>query len=326
MRSISNNVAVEATVSPKVFFKLIFFSFVLVLSLFSVKPVWADDDNVTLNIGGATIDVFFAPGVAQKDYKLSRKEVVAWIERSAHAVTKYFHRFPVKSLRMAINDGAGSRVNGTAYHGEVPLIMINISESFDAQFLTNDWVMVHEMVHLSFPPVVRRHNWLLEGLATYVEPVVRVRAGLLKEDEAWKWLINGTPQGLPRFGNRGLDNTPTWGQTYWGGAIFFLVADMRIHQQTNNKFGIEHALRAIQKNGGSMQLEHTWQVDKALKIGDKATGTQVLMTLYNEMKDKAVKTDLEQIWRDLGVSRKGNKTLYNDNAPLAQLRRSIYQE
>ncbi|MGK0272880.1 MAG: hypothetical protein ACI88H_003556 [Cocleimonas sp.] len=139
-------------------------------------------------------------------------------------------------------------------------------------------------------------------------------------------MIKGTPQGLPESGNQGLDNTPTWGQRYWGGAIFFLVADIRIHQQSNNKFGIEHALRAIQREGGSMQLEENWEVVKALSIGDKATGTNILVTLYNKMKDKAVMTDLNAIWKDLGVSYQNKKISYDDTAKSVDLRQSLMNQ
>ncbi len=299
------------------------------VSLFSILTLQAANAvaaDKMLSIGGAKIEISFALGVAEQDYRLNRQQVITWIERSANAVTKYFKRFPVKTLNLSISEGAGGRVNGVAYNGAEPLVMINIRPSFDENTLAKDWVMVHEMVHLSFPPVHRRHQWLLEGLATYVEPIARVRAGLLSEDDAWKWLIKGTPQGLPEAGNQGLDNTPTWGQRYWGGAIFFLVADMRIHQQTNNKYGIEHALRGIQRGGGSMQLEQNWEVMKALSLGDKATGTSVLVDLYNEMRDKLVMTDLDAIWRDLGVSRKDSKIVYDNTAKLADLRRSIMNE
>ncbi len=295
-------------------------------SIFAVQTTFALEAEKILNIGGAKIEIHFTPGVAEQDYKLNREQVIAWIEQSANAVTDYFQRFPVKTLRMRVTDGARNRVDGKAYHGSEPLIVINLRKSFDGNTLANDWVMVHEMVHLSFPPVKRHHHWLLEGLATYVESIVRVRAGLLSEDQAWEWLIKRTPQGLPQAGNQGLDNTPTWGQRYWGGAIFFLVADIRIHQQSNNKFGIEHALRAIQRGGGSMQLEDDWDVTKALSMGDKGINTDVLVTLYNEMRDKPVMTDLNAIWQDLGVSLKGRKVVYDNTAKLADLRRSIMNQ
>ena len=302
------------------------FVFILCLTVFhsGFNTVNASTpSNTTLQIGNSKIEIVISQDVGGDNYSVNHAQIIEWIERSANAVADYFQRFPVKSLKILVNSGAGRRVDGTAYHGEEPLIISSINETMTSEFLRNDWVMVHEMVHLSFPPVYRRHNWLLEGLATYVEPIVRVRAGIMKEDKAWLWLIKGTPQGLPKAGDKGLDNTPTWGRTYWGGAVFFLLADIQIHQQTKNKFGIEHALRAIQKAGGSMQLESNWQVSKALAIGDKATGTHVLMTLYNSMKNQAVMTDLEKIWKQLGVSIRGNKVNYNNKASQADLRQTL---
>ena len=311
--------------APAKTFSFHFAVLILVLFLGGISNASAKTlPDKLLKIGGAEIEVFFAPGVADEAYAASQEEIIEWIERSAKAVVDYFHVFPVKNLNIRITDGAGARVGGTSYPGATPFITISINQAMTKEFLFDDWVMVHEMVHLSFPPLKRRHYWLLEGLATYVEPIVRVRAGIMKEDNAWRWLINGTPQGLPKAGDKGLDNTPTWGRKYWGGAVFFFLADIAIHKQTNNKFGIEHALRAIQAAGGSMQLEMDWEVSKALAIGDKATGTKVLMTLYKQMKDKPVITDLAVIWKELGVSLKGTEVVYNNAALSAKIRKSIY--
>ena len=49
--------------------------------------------------------------------------------------------------------------------------------------------------------------------------------------------MKSMPFGLPKEGDKGLDYTHTWGRTYWGGAIFCLLADIEIRQQTNNKNG-----------------------------------------------------------------------------------------
>ena len=39
-----------------------------------------------------------------------------------------------------------------------------------------DWMLTHEMVHLSFPSMADEHHWIEEGIATYVEPMRGVRA------------------------------------------------------------------------------------------------------------------------------------------------------
>ncbi len=305
------------------FHKQVFIVFALLTFNFSHATT---NPKNSITIGSSVINVSFAPGANNNTLKLGRKRIVDWIEQSANAVADYYQVFPVEKLNIAINPSSGySRrpINGIAYHGEIPLIVITLNTQTNERGLREDWVLVHELVHLGFPPVRRRHHWIEEGLATYVEPIARVRAGMMDEKDAWKWLMTGVPNGLPAFGDRGLDFTPTWGRTYWGGALFFLLADIRIHQQTNNRLGIEHALRAIQNAGGTMAQETTWPIEKILEIGDKATGTNVLSTLYVEMKDKPMKPDLKTIWKQLGIQLKNKDIVFNDSARDVELRKSL---
>jgi len=41
------------------------------------------------------------------------------------------------------------------------------------------------------------------------------------------------------------------------------MVDVEIHQRTNNRYGLEDALRGIVRAGGNM--EHDWQLTRALK-------------------------------------------------------------
>ncbi len=284
--------------------------------------VYADSPSeLQLNIKGSTINLMFAPEASDEHFTLGHKKIVQWIEKSANAVADYFEQFPVKNLNLVINPGSGSRIDGTAYHNSTPLIVLSIRTDITEQQLQKDWVLVHEMVHLAFPPMRRKHSWAEEGLATYVEPLVRVRAGMMSEEDVWRWLIKGTPNGVPKNGDKGLDNTSSWGMKYWGGAIYFLLADIQIHEATNNKYGLEHALRAINKAGGSMALESTWTITKALSIGDKALETNTLFSLYNEMKSKAFDPELENIWKKYGVRLKNDQIIFDKNR--SELRREI---
>ena len=274
-----------------------------------------------LNIKSSTINLMFAPEASDKHFTLGHQKIVQWIEKSANAVADYFEQFPVKNLNFSINPGSGSRINGTAYHSSTPLIVLSIRTDITEKQLQKDWVLVHEMVHLAFPPMRRKHGWAEEGLATYVEPLVRVRAGMMTEEDVWRWLIKGMPNGIPKYGDKGLDNTSSWGMKYWGGAIYFLLADIEIHETTKNKYGLEHALRAINKAGGSMALENTWPITKALSIGDKAIETNTLTSLYNEMKGKSFDPELKKIWKKYGVSLKNDQIIFDKNS--SELRREI---
>ena len=98
------------------------------------------------------------------------------------------------------------------------------------------------------------------------------------------------PRGLPAAGDRGLDNTHSWGRTYWGGAMFCLLADVQIRQHTHNRLGLQDALRAILKASGGLAAD--WPIERVLRTGDAAVGGTVLADLYARYKDAAVSPDL----------------------------------
>jgi hypothetical protein len=269
-------------------------------------------------VGGGQIDVVFADGAPDLD----RGRVMNWIHDSAQAVTTYFGRFPVAHAGILVIAGDGAGIgSGATYGFDGSAIRIRVGRAADATVFKDDWVLVHEMTHLALPTVPRRSQWLLEGNATYVEPIARAQAGQLDPAEVWRWSVEGMPKGLPAASDRGLDNTPTWGRTYWGGAIFWLLADVRIRRKTHNRLGVNDALRAINRSSGGIGAN--WSVDKVVAVGDGATGTNELTRLYHEMKSTPVMTDLQDLFVNLGVRAHGGKIDFDDNAPLADIRRGI---
>jgi hypothetical protein len=268
----------------------------------------------SLAIGRAELELQFAPGF---DADL-QAQARAWVRRSAEAVAGYFGGFPVQQaeLLMVPEDGAG--VRGGVTYG-VPSLLIRVRlgrETTRAQFL-NDWIMVHEMVHLAIPRIPRSQNWLHEGIATYVESVARGRAGLVNAATVWRDWAKAMPQGQPQQGDAGLDHTPTWGRTYWGGAMFCLLADVRLLARSERRAGLQQALQGVLAAGGSYAV--AWSVDRILATADEAVGQTTLTELYQRMKASPEPADLDGLWRELGVV--GN-TL-DDDAPLAAVRRAI---
>ncbi len=122
-------------------------------------------------------------------------------------------------------------------------------------------------------------------------------------------------QGLPQAGDRGLDRTRTWGRTYWGGALFCLLADIDIRRRTDNRYGLADALRAIMNATGGMESTRL--------LRDAAVGVPVLTELYDAMRETAVATDLPALWQRLGISVDGDTVQFDDNAPLAAIRRAM---
>ena len=284
-----------------------------------VSPTVAQSD-AHLEIGGGKIEVNFASAPTEP----LRPLLLDWVTSSARAVTVYYGQFPVSRLQLRVRffDGRGVR-GGRTTGWDGASISIAVGRASTTSDFTGDWVLTHEMVHLAFPSVPEEHHWIEEGSATYIEPIARARTGDLTPEKVWGDLIDGLPQGLPGPGDRGLDFTPTWGRTYWGGALFCLLADIEIRKRTASKKGLEDALRAILKAGGT--IESDWPLPRALEIGDRATGVPVLRELYDKMKASAAPVDLNALWRELGVERRNGKTEFNDGAPLAAIRKAITQ-
>jgi hypothetical protein len=183
-------------------------------------------------------------------------------------------------------------------------------------------MLTHEMIHLAFPSMTEKHHWIEEGVSVYVEPVARVQARQLSAERMWHDVVRDMPQGEPEPGDEGLDHTPTWGRTYWGGAMFCLLADVRIREQTHNQKGLQDALRGILAAGGNITQD--WGIERAFAVGDKATGTTVLTDLYNEMRDKPDPVELAALWKQLGIQRQKDGSIQlNPIAPKAEIREAI---
>ena len=276
-------------------------------------------ETARLEVAGGEITVFFEPS----NYTLSREAILAWIQRSACAVSTYYGRFPVHRYRITIFAAPGRHgvLSGTTWgfggaHSRIILGVDTRQEELD-----RDWVMTHEMVHLAFPSVGEEHHWIEEGIATYVEPIARAEIGNYPVAQVWSDLVEGLPKGMPEKGDAGLDHTPTWGRTYWGGAMFCLLADVGIRRRTNNRYGLADALRGILAAGGSMNVE--WPIIRALKAADDAVGVPVMSELYSQMKAVPVEPDLKALWRNLGVEESAKGIVFDDRAAEASIRRGI---
>jgi hypothetical protein len=245
-----------------------------------------------------------------------------WIERSARIVADYYARFPAPLVVLRIRAAPGAGVSGGRTTNESGLVIqVSVGRDATSSELAADWVLVHEMVHLALPEIGRRHNWLAEGLATYVEGIARAQFGNRAVTDVWAEYRHSMPFGLPRAGEGGMDQTPTWARTYWGGALYCLQADVGLREHTGNRAGLQTALRAILRETGGYAAER--DIDDVLRIGDAATGTRVLQDLYGETKATAVAPDLELLWNRLGVPDDPKSEPFDDHAPLAAIRLAI---
>lgn len=279
----------------------------------------AQDAAFSIEADGFRVDATLGPEAAP----VPREALVAWVSEAAHDVMSFLGRPPVPRVPLRIRTGGSGGIgSGRSFGGDGDAsIRIAVGRRTTTQDLTQDWVLTHELVHLALPDLPREQLWIEEGLATYVEPIARARRGRLSVAELWGGLVEGIPKGVAHAGGPGLDETDAWGSTYWGGALFWLMADVEIRERSGNRRSIADALAGVAAAGGNATVH--WQVARLLAAADGAVGTPVLTTLYKKMGPRPMPTDLEAYWQRLGVLATPEGVRFNEAAPLAPIRRAI---
>lgn len=270
-------------------------------------------------IGESHVDwVRIGPEPRVKDEGLER-----WVTAAARDVEQYYGSYPSRHalVIVLVSDGAGVR-EGTALGNGGASIMVHVGAQTDRTALDRDWILTHEMVHLSMPGLASRYRWMEEGLATYLEPVMRVRAGRLETVEVFDDWLSSMEKGQPSPSDGGLDGTEDWGRVYWGGASFWLRADLAILSATKGRRSLRDCLVAVARAGGTISAR--WPVDRFLRACDEGAGVEVVEALYKEAATKRVEVDFEALFGRLGVRATDKGPAFDDTAPDAWMRVAIF--
>jgi hypothetical protein len=250
-----------------------------------------------------------------------RADLTDWVRRTVEAESNYWRGFTTPTLLLTLVPTQSRRGVGFG-RTEAPggaTVMVEVAADVDKRLLFNDWVLVHEMIHTGMPYIRGRATWFMEGAATYVEPIIRARAGWKTEEVVWKEWMDNMPAGAPIFAE-GLMNA-SGRENYWSGALFMLMADLGIRRETKGEKGLEDCL------GGALwagyEASKTVRLQDYAAACDRATGTTVVGGLIDRYYATGAPMDLASFWRDLGVSEVGGRIALNDDAPQAQWRKMI---
>ena len=260
-----------------------------------------------IQIAGGEIDLVVTGHLA-----ITNESLLRWIHQAAENVTGFLWPLSLKHLKLIVTPAEDGAVQGgKEFDGE--RIEIHIGADTKQADLDDDWMLTHEMFHLSQPDLDDKYSWMSEGMADYLEPVSRSRNGQIKPEKFWQDLVEGLPKGLPEPGDRGLDHAHTWRTTYWGGSLHWLLADIRIRQPTHNQKSVRDAALAALNAGGDGFAE--WSLPKLLDVYDRGTGTRMFSRLHDEMGSAPDPINLPRL---MEISRRrtphGNHVTFDDNA------------
>jgi hypothetical protein len=288
----------------------------------NARDAHSGNRTVSTPVANATLEVTIAPGpLALDDTTLARL-----LGDSLRGIATYYGRLPFDRARVAVTPRSKSGIHGSTWCSDGGLVRLELGPEVNAAAIRRDWVITHELLHVAFTSLEDEdaHGWVGEGLASYVEPLVRVRAGTLSEGELWREFYEGAPQGLPEAGDQGLDRTHTWGRTYWGGALFWFEVDLLVREETGNAKSVRDALRAIAAAGTNVCVD--LPVERMLAVGDSGTGTRVLSRVYQRRALTNASPELAEWWKKLGIRGRDRQAVFDDSAPWAETRRRMTRD
>jgi hypothetical protein len=255
-------------------------------------------------------------------YPVGEDAIMEWARGSAGAVFEYFGGAPSDGglvLLIPCDEPAALHHGYAIGYSGGASIRLHVGRDTTTLDLARDWALTHELIHLAFPNLPD-HPWLEEGLATYLEPVIRARSGRLSQEQFWTEMTRGLENAIDHGGRVGFAPPLGWGDVYWGGALFFLRADVAIRRRTGGQRSLDDALQAIH---GAADIRRTRDGRRMLEIGDRATGGKELVRLYDRLAHQSEPFDLREFLDRLGVADHGSDVELDDEAPDAKVRAAL---
>lgn len=282
-----------------------------IFGTFDRRSVWLDEGAARLDL--ATLGAL----------SVSADDLADWLLDRARAVSKFYGGFPAERGLVAVVSvpGRPGVRFGNILPESAPGILLLLGEDTSKAQLSSDWILLHELLHIGVPSFHAEGKWFDEGLATYFEPIVRARAGLLSERDVWAKFATRLPSGLGALTQDGLERARGFKGLYWGGALFCLLADVAVRKRSSGRLGLEDGLRRVRAAGG--HASEVWQLARTLELADSAFQEPVLMPLLERYGNRPAPLDLDGLLTDLGVLGQEEGLKLNDDAPLAWVRSAL---
>lgn len=244
-------------------------------------------------------------------WQVERAQILGWLAQAAEAVATLYEGFPVPSAQILLVPTAGGKVVfGNTAQGGGDSVALVVGVEVDEAGLRDDWVAVHELLHLGMPMVDNDSRWLSEGLATYYEPLLRARAGIITPRQAWEQLYDGFTRGRTQVSARSLrqesremGETHHYWRVYWGGAAIALIADVAMRQHDPPAPSLDQQVRAMRRC--CLDQEAVWSAEALLGRAAEATGSPdalSLATIAGRYVDSAAFPALADTYEALGLT------------------------
>jgi hypothetical protein len=252
--------------------------------------------------------------------------IVAWLRRSAEAVAELLGGFPEeRALVLLVPRAPTGGSFGVAVRGGGSVATLFVPRDSRGARLDKDWTAVHELLHFSLPPIVSEDAWLFEGVATYLTALARARAGIIHEREAWWELLDGLARGrasgtglvLREESRRMHENRAFW-RVYWAGAAMALEIDVALRLEGG---ALTETVAALARS--RPDPNRLWHASDVVTELDRLTKGHIPSRVVARHLDSADFPDTAELLHHLGVALDGQRVVFDDSAPGADIRRAI---
>ena len=231
-----------------------------------------------------------------------------WLEAAAGAVASVAGAFPREHLQVVIAPTSGGGDDpihfGYVLRGGGAAITLLLDGDASDDDLADDWVAVHELFHLTMPPIRRDDAWLSEGVTMYFTELLRVRAGFISARAGFAALHDGFRRGRADGTGRTLEAessamhaTHAYRRVYWAGAAIALQADLALRRRVGR--GLASVLAELR--ACCARSARFWSADEVVARLDALAGAPVFAESAARWLAVATFPDLGDAYRELGL-------------------------
>lgn len=207
-------------------------------------------------------------------------EYKEWLTESVFAISQIYGRFPIDQAQVLVAPIGKKREAipwAEVQRAGLPAAHLFIDQTRPIKEFKQDWTTIHELSHMLIPRVEYRDRWLSEGLASYYQNVAKARAGLLTEQQAWRKLKLGFAKGRKALAGN-LRSSRSTKHLYWGGAAFYLLADVRLRNLQVPQT-LDQVLDLFQQC--CLPNDRLWSAEQLVSQLDNLSKTSIFTDLLN---------------------------------------------
>lgn len=185
------------------------------------------------------------------------EQLCDWLRQTGEEVRKIRRDFPYPRITVVVYPVPGrdeANVFGMVMWSSPPSVALLVGQDTTLDALSEDWVALHEMLHLTHPAILPRTPWISEGLATYLTEIARSRAGRHSAERSWEELLDGFQRGRRQAHGRTTEEMIDEDEPpgiYWVGAWLALRIDVELRRATGNQKGLEDVLELLATQGST---------------------------------------------------------------------------